>query len=982
MARRLLAEPVESSSRIKMRDRCQRCLYALALTGCLWWSAAAAEPARVALMDFSTDDNSYRSALAAVDFSALLQVKLKDVDGLEWVERSQLQAAEKELKLSTVGFVSLSSALHVGKFVKADLLAVGQFTITSQHERLLHLEIINLEHADVLAEASLPMADAPDKPLAVSTMDVAAAENFFRTIFKQALESQSRMKNQTMIAPLFFANTSSSRRLDYLETELQSALAETVARGGARVLQFPRANIAAGEAELVVAGLVEQDPIAWQKVADIYVWGRYEEAKTEGLAFEQTPVTFTLNLWDGSDEMQTVTETAKVSELPQLKERLVKRVLAAAQSFKKRPPSETARRQVARQLLLRACDILAIFKAGGTPSSSPLYLTSQGQQLWCYEIKLLATAHFFAPDSYFIHRLWLERRWHRLVFSWDFRTLPEPRDLFWQQLEQIRSYADFDDKFGLITPKEMDADLRPEGQWFFFSRPREVDSALEASWSGALREFGDTINGENKAGVPVKKMPGFPMDAPRAVLESWRDQMSDDLTRRIFALYETAIHASPPIPVPNAHLLLEGAAFNLKDRELKAKFVEDLWPAYLEHFGESTARHEYSAEEYDVYFTRGTLAKVQQIFADVGRPQQAAAMIAQFKQRVKIVGNPSAAWEAAEANRQKLVAVELLPPRLKPELQYVQFREKTMVDGVVALKFNDGVLWISTRAGAMTWSDPAWEYLTRSHTNAAVWRLSANSSAPEIISAKLGQHSKVTSFCAQNDKLWLTLEQDGVFCFSPETSQNTRYGDKQGVLSRQMFASALMGERLYFGGGEPNNGKLNYVELPGRLWKSQDLGDKSSAPIVLLQPFGNRLLVNDRILDTGSGAWRSIRDELLEGNTPRGNQQMQPLRFDLLAATADSSVLWLGNTLGLCSYNPDTGARHDWFSLPGGYLVNSKGVAMTVTSGYHLAENGVYTADTNNTAVTTAVPTSRLTGRRNCIGERWRFPVDRFNYTI
>jgi hypothetical protein len=352
-----------------------------------------------------------------------------------------------------------------------------------------------------------------------------------------------------------------------------------------------------------------------------------------------------------------------------------------------------------------------------------------------------------------------------------------------------------------------------------------------------------------------------------------------------------------------------------------------------------SARHEYSAEEFEVYFTRGILADVQRAFTEAGRPQAAEPLIAAFKQKVKIVADPTADIRAAWENPRKLVTVDFLPPNLKPELKPVMFPGKPSVDGVVALKFNEGMLWVSTRAGAMTWSDPAWEYLTRSHTNAAVWRLSANSSTPEMISSKLGQHSKVTSFCAQNDKLWMTLEQDGVFCLSPETLQNTRYGDKQGVLSRQMFASALVGKRLYFGGGEPNSGKLNYVELPGRLWKSQDLGSEIGAQIVLLQPFGNNLLVNDRILNTGSGVWRSVRDELLGGNAPPFNSGMPTREFELLAATADTNALWLGHTLGLISYNPDTGAQHHCFSVWGGYLV-----------------------DARSGAATNAMPTSRLPG--------------------
>jgi len=49
---------------------------------------------RVALMDFSTDDNSYRSAQRAADFTVLVQAKLSDVRTVEWVERSQLKLAE------------------------------------------------------------------------------------------------------------------------------------------------------------------------------------------------------------------------------------------------------------------------------------------------------------------------------------------------------------------------------------------------------------------------------------------------------------------------------------------------------------------------------------------------------------------------------------------------------------------------------------------------------------------------------------------------------------------------------------------------------------------------------------------------------------------------------------------------------------------------------------------------------------------------
>src|SRR5438105_4482425 len=55
---------------------------------------------RVALMDFSVDDNSYRSAEAAANFASLLQIELANEAGFDWVERVQLALAKKEPGLS------------------------------------------------------------------------------------------------------------------------------------------------------------------------------------------------------------------------------------------------------------------------------------------------------------------------------------------------------------------------------------------------------------------------------------------------------------------------------------------------------------------------------------------------------------------------------------------------------------------------------------------------------------------------------------------------------------------------------------------------------------------------------------------------------------------------------------------------------------------------------------------------------------------
>lgn len=912
------------------------------------FTATAYPVQRVVLIDFSSNDSSYRSAQAAVEFSALLQAKLTGMKNIEWVERSQLETAEDELNLAAGGYISPSTALHLGKFVKADLLVTGRF-ISNQH-RELDMEVIDLDHADVLAELSMPIHGATNAPLKVVMADVETAARNLENAFQSVRQKSAQIKKQIIIAPLFFANTSRSRRLDFFENELQTAISNTMSSHNLHVLRFPRAKAAAGESELVLAGLVEQDPAAWQKVADIYVWGRYEEVKPGQFTFQDTPVRFTLSIWDGSAEIKTITQTAKVSELPQLKERLVEQILRAARRYKKHPIGEEVRHQVSRQLLLRACNIQTLFKPEAyTFPPSSLLDTKQGQQLWRYQVKLLTTAYFFSPESYLVHRIWLDTRWER------------PSASFSQWLERIRDYDDFDDDFGLISPPRMEFGPLPQAQWAHFERPRTVDSKLESEWIHLYRDICNAIDRHDKVGFPIKRPPDFPSDAPADVLESWKAQIGNDMMRRMFTMYEKAIHANPAIPVRNAHLFIDdGLVGRLQDKQLRAKFFEDLWPAYLASRDMPTARHEFSAKEYDIYFAHGLFPEIRQIFAAVGRPHEAEAYIAQFNQKVRIVGNPAAAYEAAEAHRQRLVRVDLLPPKLTPKLRYVMFPDTTTVNGIVALKFNADVLWISTRGGAMTLNDPAWEYLVSPQTNAVLWRLSAHSSTPEMLSLKKGGHSKVTSFCVESNQLWMTLEQNGVFCLNMDTLRVTRYGGRQGVLSRQMFASALVGNRLYFGGGEPNNGELNQVELPGLIWKSQKLGDNGQ--IKLLQSFGHSLVVNNRILDVRSGKWLPIRQVVPGADAKPTFMQQPPPKFDVLAATADSNALWLGTTLGLVSYNPDTGAHHVWLDLPGGYLVNSSGVATTVVLRYRRSKNGTYVADTNMTATATAAPTSRIPG--------------------
>src|SRR5262245_37279034 len=88
------------------------------------WLRAA--EVRMALMEFTTEENSYPAMRAAADISSLLQPLLAAQPGTFWVERNALCHAQQELELSLAQF-SRANALRCGKWAKADRLVLGNF---------------------------------------------------------------------------------------------------------------------------------------------------------------------------------------------------------------------------------------------------------------------------------------------------------------------------------------------------------------------------------------------------------------------------------------------------------------------------------------------------------------------------------------------------------------------------------------------------------------------------------------------------------------------------------------------------------------------------------------------------------------------------------------------------------------------------------------------------------------------------------------
>jgi hypothetical protein len=118
--------------------------------------------ARVALMDFSVEENSLRAQAAATNFAALVQAAL--TQDFELVERAQLAKAEQELKLSSSGRLSFGNSLWMGKWARADVLLRGSF-FADNGERKFLAQAIDTGNADVLADHTFGLGISTNAPL-------------------------------------------------------------------------------------------------------------------------------------------------------------------------------------------------------------------------------------------------------------------------------------------------------------------------------------------------------------------------------------------------------------------------------------------------------------------------------------------------------------------------------------------------------------------------------------------------------------------------------------------------------------------------------------------------------------------------------------------------------------------------------------------------------------------------------------------------
>ena len=231
---------------------------------------------RVALMDFVSEDNSYRSTVALGNLVLTLQADVSRDINYDWVERAELGKAANEFKLAGFGLIDRSEAIRGGRWVKADWGIFGDISTNFNGHRTLSLEIVNLQRADVLAETNLSLPTPDSGPFQMKAEYVSSISPTLKTLLNHARKIYSDSEKKDTVAFLFLSLSHSGFGGAFGDLEgifRRSLFIESTNHQQFHLVQFQRAGAAMDEANLVLSGLAGNDSNSWEKVAGCYVWG-------------------------------------------------------------------------------------------------------------------------------------------------------------------------------------------------------------------------------------------------------------------------------------------------------------------------------------------------------------------------------------------------------------------------------------------------------------------------------------------------------------------------------------------------------------------------------------------------------------------------------------------------------------------------------------------------------------------------------------
>ncbi|MBK9989372.1 MAG: ankyrin repeat domain-containing protein [Verrucomicrobia bacterium] len=925
----------------------------------LWfWLAlvglAAESPLRVAVLDFGVANKPGSIDSVTVDFSRAVQARLLMNSDCSWVERQEFDRIASEVDLMVLGRVNTASAIRLGHWLRADLLVRGEVIPTNRTQGELTIEIVDLKHAELLAERKVTVTLLGKQRLAMKGEEIETAKVATLAALSDARKALNAMASLRVIAPLYFKNIGPSDRLSFVEAKLGTALTkESTPTSGCRLLRFLRTGAASEESELVLSGLTDTDPDAWQRVADVYIWGTFQEQGRDGLEFEDVPVIISIQVWNGTGVPKEVRWEGPVRDLDRGVQVIATRVLQTASAAKSAGAhSDDDRRGIAEKLALRAQEVKALlFAKGSSPGARPgeLLQSIAGRQLYAYCVRLLETACFFDPLN---------------------RGLQETRmSMTWAEENPQRP-------------------AHPLREWMRL-----------ADYQAHTRRFGHKSDGSYDVGVierledPLRTMSYYGVDGlgclPMTPEEKYRQgEMVAKLWCKYVVTYNQAFAGAQQIWMStwvenlNGSWLGDGLGLaGVRNNPVATReILEAVWPWLKRDIGKRLKEARPGSERLveTVLMTYGAFGDHDRALAMLDSACDAAVSPDTDSSKKSEIGltpakelpwtKPTASGKNTLPDVPRFSSDSLLPP-LKARVREIEpwplpyyeqvhdpltdMFQKVRARNIDALAWHRGQLWIaesnlplSPKAGQ---SDLA--------VNFYLWRYDPAMHESELISSKLGSHTAVHALAWQGDELWLGFDGDGVWRWKPDTVDVRRFKTEEGLISLRIANAQSGKDSMFFSGGSADKPVFGQFHLASGKWRViqppiKTAPDRSKLP-ENYQPTGNRgffvpvgaknpddvasenarqalqrntaaLAVYDHwvgmatptfaIYDEHSEQW--AQPKFLTGGPTVPSPSQQQSAQTVSCLSADESGFWIGIADHIIRFKPDTNETKV-FSLPG-----------------------------------------------------------------
>jgi len=552
---------------------------------------------RVALMNAICEDNSYRSTVAAMDFTAALQAEIAPgTQALEWVERESLALAENEFQLTRLGLVDRFESVRSGLWAKADWMVLTRISTNAMDRRNLSLEIVGLDRAESLCKTSFQI-HAGAGPLTFGTETISRTAVALGQMLDAARHEAADQLPKTKVAVLFI--TPSGRIGEY--PGLREAFADALtasAPGGNRlhVIRFEHAGEAIDEANLVLSGLAQVNPDAWQLVADHYVWGQcnVEKRRTFDRASrtwnDQRYCTATLSVWDGRHDLKSATvQVTNAATSEALGGELARAVRPRILEHGTTEPAALVRQRISESLVAQAIALTSACPA-------PWLAAAEGKAAWLEIVQILETACFFDPGNATARELWVRVRWGRMA------SFASQNEFFFAR-RRSQAWQKHVTQFGFKSACPV-----PRHNWW---ETNSIAAEYVLSAWRPVEMFNFSQDDQARWGVP--------RDAGGPEIWEWRRQFASDLFARWETAPEDSLVSARSWDLVYAALSTVGGEFVVRDAAQRQRVLDRLWPRLVEGARNRRAR-----------FDEAYLRNVSLHFAALGRPGGERALLAQL----------------------------------------------------------------------------------------------------------------------------------------------------------------------------------------------------------------------------------------------------------------------------------------------------------------------------------------------------------------